>query len=99
MIRFGEKGGKSREIPVRHDPEKMIGNISTPLACAKHTKDTPLFQSALKKQRKFTGKAVTSGDIYRMMKRRLKDFDMPLLYSPLFPRHDHHRSAGTERAA
>jgi integrase len=29
-----------------------------------------------------TGKAMTGDDMYRMMKRRLKDFDLPQLYSP-----------------
>ncbi len=82
MIHFGEKGGKSREIPVRHDLEKMIAEYLDAAALSEAHKDTPLFQSALKKQRRLTGKAITGGDIYRMMKRRLKDFDMPLLYSP-----------------
>jgi hypothetical protein len=46
------------------------------------SKETPLFQSALKKQRRLTGKPINGDDIYRTMKRRLKDFGMPLLYSP-----------------
>ena len=36
----------------------------------------------MKKQRRLTGTAMTGDDIYRMMKRRLRDFGMPLLYSP-----------------
>jgi site-specific recombinase XerD len=82
MIHFGEKGGKSREIPVRHDLEKIIIEYLGAAGLRDAPKDTPLFQSALKKQRVLTGKAITGDDIYRMMKRRLKDFDMPLLYSP-----------------
>jgi integrase/recombinase XerD len=45
-------------------------------------KDTPLFRRAMKKQRRFSGNALNGDDICRMMKRRLKDFDLPLLYSP-----------------
>jgi len=45
-------------------------------------RDTPLFQSARKKQRKLTGKAIHVNDICRMMKRRLKDIGLPLLFSP-----------------
>jgi len=82
MIHFGEKGGKSREIPVRHDLEKMIRDYLDAAALSDAPKDTPLFQSALRKRRCLTGKPITGDDIYRMMKRRLKDFGMSLLYSP-----------------
>jgi integrase/recombinase XerD len=82
MMHFGEKGGKSREIPVRHDLEKMIAEYLDAAALNYAPKDTPLFQSALKKQRRLTGKPINGDDIYRMMKRRLKDFGIPLLYSP-----------------
>lgn len=82
MIHFGEKGGKSREIPVRHDLEKLINEYLVAAGLSEAPKDAPLFQSALKKQRRLTGKAINGDDIYRMMKRRLKDFEMPLLYSP-----------------
>ena len=82
MLHFGEKGGKSREIPVRHDLEKMILDYINAAGLSGLAKDTPLFQSALKRRRILTGKAIHGDDIYRMMKRRLKDFAMPLLYSP-----------------
>jgi hypothetical protein len=97
---LGEKGGKSREIPVRHDLENMIIEYLDAAGLRDAPKDTPLFQSALKKQRRLTGKAIHGDDIYRLMKRRLKDFAMsPALLSPLLPRHDNHRSAGAERPA
>jgi site-specific recombinase XerD len=82
LLHFGEKGGKSREIPVRHDLEKMIREYLDAGALSYAPKDTPLFQSALRKRRVLTGKPINGDDIYRMMKRRLKDFGMPLLYSP-----------------
>jgi Ca2+/H+ antiporter, TMEM165/GDT1 family len=82
MIHFGEKGGKPREIPVRHDLEKMITEYLDAAGLRDAHKDTPLFQTALRKERKLTGKAIQGGNIYRMMKRRLKDFEMPLLYPP-----------------
>lgn len=44
--------------------------------------DTPLFQSASRKQHRLTGKAIHINDICRMMNRRLKDIGLPLLYSP-----------------
>ncbi len=82
MFHFGEKGGKSREIPVRHDLEQIINEYIDAAGLRGAPKDTPLFQRAMKKQRRLSGKPLNGDDIYRMMKRRLKDFDLPLLYSP-----------------
>jgi site-specific recombinase XerD len=82
MLHFEEKGGKSREIPVRHDLQEMISAYIDAAGLREAPKDTPLFQSALKKKRRLSGNAIHVNDICRMMKRRLKDFAMPLLYSP-----------------
>ena len=82
MLHFSEKGGKSREIPVRHDLEQIINEYIDAAGLRDVPKDTPLFQRAMKKQRRLSGKGLNGDDIYRMMKRRLKDFDLPLLYSP-----------------
>jgi site-specific recombinase XerD len=82
MLHFGEKGGKSREIPVRHDLQEMIAAYIDAAGLRDAPKDTPLFQSALKKQRRLSGKRIHVNDICRMMKRRLKDIGLPLLYSP-----------------
>jgi site-specific recombinase XerD len=82
MLHFAEKGGKSREIPVRHDLEQIVNEYIDAAGLRGAQKDTPLFQRAMKKQRQLSGKPLNGDDIYRMMKRRLKDFDLPLLYSP-----------------
>jgi site-specific recombinase XerD len=82
MLHFREKGGKSREIPVRHDLELIIAEYIDAAGLRGAPKETPLFQSALRKRRALTGKSINGDDIYRMMKRRLKDFGLPLLYSP-----------------
>ncbi len=82
MLHFDEKGGKSREIPVRHDLEGFIMAYIDAAGMRDAPKDTPLFQSALKRQRRLTGKQLHANDICRMMKRRLKDISLPLLYSP-----------------
>lgn len=71
MLPFEEKVGKSREIPVRHDLQELRDA----------PKGAPLFQSALKRKRQLTGTAIHVNDICRLMKRHLKDFRMPLLYS------------------
>jgi integrase/recombinase XerD len=82
MLHFSEKGGKSREIPVRHDLQELVNAYINAAGLRGASKDTPLFQSALKRQRQLTGKRIHVNDICRMMKRRLKDIGLPLLYSP-----------------
>ena len=82
MLHFTEKGGKSREIPVRHDLELLISEYIDLAGLRNTPKDTPLFQTAMKRKRQFTGKPIHVNDICRMMKRRLKDIGLPLLYSP-----------------
>lgn len=82
MLHFSEKGGKSREIPVRGDLQELISAYMDSARLRDAPKDTPLFQSALKKQRRLSGRAIHVNDICRMMKRRLKDIGLPLQYSP-----------------
>jgi integrase len=82
MLHFEEKGGKSREIPVRHDLQELISAYIDAANLRDAPKDTALFQSALKKKRRLTGKAIHVNDICRMMKRRLKDIGLPLLFLP-----------------
>ena len=82
MLHFEEKGGKSREIPVRSDLQELIAVYIDAAGLADAPKDTPLFQSAMKKQRQLSGRKIHVNDICRMMKRRLKDIGLPLLYSP-----------------
>lgn len=82
MLHFTEKGGKSREIPVRHDLQELVSAYIDAAGLRDAPKDTPLFQTALKKQRRLSGKKIHPDDICRMMKRRLRDIGLPLLYSP-----------------
>lgn len=82
MLHFSEKGGKSREIPVRHHLQELVLAYVDSAGLRDAAKDTPLFQSALKKQRRLSGKRIHVNDICRMMKRRVKDIGLPLLYSP-----------------
>jgi site-specific recombinase XerD len=67
-LRFSEKGGKAREIAVRHDLEKMLLDYIQ----AAGISDGPLFRPAFRRRKKLTAKAMSGIDICRMMKRRLK---------------------------
>ena len=46
----------------------------------KDAEDTPLFRSAVRKTKLLTTRALTTNDIYRMVKRRLQDTGLPSRY-------------------
>ncbi|MGD9711880.1 MAG: tyrosine-type recombinase/integrase [Thermomicrobiales bacterium] len=81
-LRFTEKGGKSREIPVRSDLEDAILAYLEVGAIRRDTKTSPLFRSATGRTGKLTERALSPIDISRMVKRRLKAAGLPLRYSP-----------------
>lgn len=82
-LRFAEKGGKSREIPVRHDDlERYILDYLDAANIRQESRDSPLFLSAERRTGRLTAKPVSNVDICRMVKRRLKDADLPVQYSP-----------------
>jgi site-specific recombinase XerD len=82
MLHFDEKGGKSREIPVRHDLEQMIFEYIDAAGIRNTLRDTPLFRTALRRTGRLTQNALRVVDICRLVKRRLKDSDLPSLLSP-----------------
>jgi len=77
-LRFAEKGGKSREIPVRHDLEQFLLDYIRAGGIA----EGPLFRTANRKTRTLTENAMTGIDICRMMKRQLKLAGLPGHFSP-----------------
>src|ERR1039457_1649934 len=82
MLHFDEKGGKSREIPVRHDLEQMIFEYLNTAGLRNTHKEIPLFRTAYKKTAQLTKNAMQVVDICRMVKRRLKDTGLPARLSP-----------------
>jgi site-specific recombinase XerD len=77
-LRFSEKGGKSREIPVRHDVEQILRGYIEATGIA----DGPLFRTAFRRTGKLTTRAMSGIDICRMMKRRLQAAGLPGEFSP-----------------
>src|SRR3954453_22300192 len=55
VLRFTEKGGKSREIPVRHDLEGYILAYLDAAGIPGAAKGRPLFRSALRRTKQLTG--------------------------------------------
>jgi hypothetical protein len=83
MLHFDEKGGKSREIRVRHDLEQMIFEYIEGAGLRNSHKDTPLFRTAYRKTGHLTENALYVVDVSRMVKRRLKDAGLPMRLAPL----------------
>jgi site-specific recombinase XerD len=72
-LRFAEKGGMSREIPVRHDLKQFIGKYLAAGGMEYADKSKPLFRTTIRKTKKLTQNTMTAGDMARMVKRRMRD--------------------------
>jgi site-specific recombinase XerD len=82
VLRFQEKGGKSREIPVRHDLEGFIRAYLDAAGIAAEGKDSPLFRAGNGRRGQLTGNAMDSRVVCDLVKRRLKDAGLPSRLSP-----------------
>src|SRR6516164_4231060 len=82
VLRFQEKGGKSREIPVRHDLEGFILAYVEAAGIAGDAKDSPLFRASNGRSRKLAAKPLGTERICELVKRRLKDAGLPSRLSP-----------------
>ena len=81
-LRFTEKGGKSRDIPVRHDLQQYLLKYLDAAGLRRARKDTPLFRSTLRREKQLTTRGLSAGDMWALLKRRLKDANMPEHLSP-----------------
>ena len=82
VLRFQEKGGNSREIPVRLELQRDILAYLAAADIAEDNKDRPLFRSVVRRTKLLTGNAPTTKDICELFKRRLKDAGLPTRLSP-----------------
>jgi integrase/recombinase XerD len=82
VLRFQEKGGKSREIPVRLELQRDILAYLAAAGIGAENKDRPLFRSTVRRTKQLTGNALTTKDICKLVKRRLKDAGLPKRLSP-----------------
>ena len=82
-LRFNDKGGKSREIPVRHDLRQLLQSYlqSAAIQSESHP-DRPLFRSTVRKTKQLTDRSLTAGDMGRMTKRRIRAAGLPERLSP-----------------
>src|SRR5207249_4265942 len=81
-LRFDEKGGKAREIPVRHDLQLMILAYLDAAGLRGEQSPGPLFRTLAGRSGKPTANAMTGIDVCRMVKRRLASAGLPTRLSP-----------------
>jgi site-specific recombinase XerD len=80
ILRFREKGGKEKEIPVHHMLEKYLDEY---LAGANPSDDPkqPLFRSTRGRSGKLGAEPLSRKDAWAMLKRRLRDAGVSTIYS------------------
>ncbi|TWU55997.1 tyrosine-type recombinase/integrase [Rubripirellula reticaptiva] len=81
-LRFNEKGGKQREIPVRHDLQQYIAEYMRVAGLSNASDKTPLFRTTIRRTKQLTDKAMSANDMSRMVKRRIRDAGLPNRLSP-----------------
>jgi integrase/recombinase XerD len=81
-LRFHEKNGKVREIPVRHDLSLAILEYLEHSGLQYALPASPLFRTTIRKSRRLTQNLMTADDMGRMMKRRLADAGLSTRLSP-----------------
>ena len=82
MLRFAEKGGKERQIPVRHDLEAWLRDYIESAGIADEPKSSALFRPAEGNRPLLLDRFYTVHSMRQMFTRRLKDAGLPELLSP-----------------
>lgn len=81
-LRFREKGGKVREIPVRSNLDAWLREYLVSASIVGQDGKTPFFRAADGKRRQLTEAGYAAHSIRQMLKRRLEDAGLPHLFSP-----------------
>ena len=74
--------GRYREIPVRHDLDRWLGDYLEAAEIHTNPKETPLFRAALGNRKALSDGPLSANDMRRLLKRRLKDAGLPPIFSP-----------------
>src|SRR4029077_12682193 len=77
LLRFKEKGGKEKELPVHHKLEELLD-----VSGLEKEPQSPLFPAAIGKTGKLSRWPLVRTDAADMLKRRLKQAGLPVHYSP-----------------
>jgi site-specific recombinase XerD len=82
LLRFEEKGGKARAIPVRHNLQGYLLDYLNAAGLLNAPKDASLFRSMNGRFGRLTQNPLSGVDICRLVKRRLKEAGLPDTMSP-----------------
>jgi integrase/recombinase XerD len=82
MLHFSDKGGESREIPVRHDLQQLIDEYIAAAGVLADAKSTPVFRSAIRRSKELSDHSMSANDVCRMVKCRLAAAGLPSRLSP-----------------
>ena len=80
LLRFKEKGGKEKELPVHHKLEELLDQYLKASGLEKEPQ-SPLFPAAVGKTGKLSRRPLVRTDAADMLKRRLKQAGLPAHYS------------------
>src|SRR5438132_3937880 len=81
LLRFKEKGGKEKELPVHHKLEELLDQHLKTSGLEKEPQ-SPLFPASIGKTGKLSRRPLVRTDAADMLKRRLKQAGLPAHYSP-----------------
>ena len=81
-LRFAEKGGKSRSIPVRHDLQLILLAYLESFEWKTGPGEAPFFRAVLGRTGSLAAQPIRNIDVCRMVKRRLRDAGLPGQFSP-----------------
>ena len=82
-LHFIDKGGKSRKIPVRHDLQTLLFEYQRGIDMLLGPNDhRPLFTTTIRRSKELTLRSMTTNDLGRMVKRRMKSAGLPSRLSP-----------------
>ena len=81
-LQFSEKGGKTREIPVRHDLDEWIAAYLEGAELTDAPKGSALFRAGQRRGSPLTERAMSPLAVQLMLKRRLKAAGLPEILSP-----------------
>jgi site-specific recombinase XerD len=81
-LRFAEKGGKARSIPVRHDLQLFLREYLFAGGRENEPKDSRLYRTINGRSGSLSADGVSGVDICRMVKRRLEAARLPTVISP-----------------
>lgn len=81
-LRLLEKGGKSREIPLRSHVGDLLHAYTTAAQQQDAASNSPLFTTSSGRGGRLSKRRISEVDICRMVKRRLRRAELPDRYSP-----------------